>query len=627
MAPRFDNLRPGYPIVPPAIARHLVFRLPISKNPRWKTSTGDWEGLWRGLCHRIAKHANQLRGVYDGPDVEIVRPGEPFDASRGCFSAESSFLIPINLIPKKQGYRLRIRVDVHTELLGLTYIFDHIDAASPLGKRLALLTDDVPGKSPASNWLFDGMWTPGRRGAFKVPAARVLSEWLQGEGKPAEAPPGPLITDFRGIIILPSSNRHMDQTDVEEADTTYVAEKRLHEVLAKFAKTHDQLIEAIADPNSMERNARDARDLSGHAVASGGEAVVCGMLDGKALYAASLGEWGPQVTSPQPIRHLLVYAGRSYSQLGRLVRRMQVLGELRHAAIMDYDPDQPGGEKGLREASRAIRVLGGELTKATPFITTGKTERSAGSPASESLDPAEGPSKDLGYFVNELATISDAVGGGLTHRIEQSRYYAQQFQAEIDHLRQVRIGDWQPYDDFVQRYILHLFARIDRIGNRYEALGRRVDRLLFFQQAKLLDSYTKSVDSTVQEIHKSTAALNRSAAQQTKASKKQVHLLEGAEYFALVFLIYYVGSVFKFALEGHAIPGIDKTYFLQIWFVLIVTLGLVVAFYIGKRIFSARIRRLRRRARVRFVRWRRNQASRSVSVRDLPAAGASEGKA
>jgi hypothetical protein len=354
------------------------------------------------------------------------------------------------------------------------------------------------------------------------------------------------------------------------------------------------------------------------ASARGGEPVVCGMLDGKALYAASLGEWGPGIERPQPIRHLLVYAGHSYSQLGRLVRRMQVLGELRHAAILDYGPDGLGAKKGLREASREIRVLGGQLTAATSDITADAGRLNA----SKTLGKEIGTMTRLSYFINELAGISGIVDGGLTHRIEQSRYYANEFQAAIKHLRLVRIGDWQPYDDFVQRYILHLFARIDRIGNRYEALGRRVDRLLFFQQAKLLDGYTASVDATVQEIRQATGDLskaahlqvktlgaikglssdqsgtlghintamgltNQSAGQQIEATNRQTALLTMAERFAIVFLVYYLGSTFAHWFEdGHVIWLVDKEKYLIGWMFSILGAGAWLVAHLLRHFFN-----------------------------------------
>jgi Protein of unknown function (DUF3422) len=588
----FSNERPGYEILPPAIARHVVFRLAMKENPRFsaqgkdpgedgKSSNGDGkkDEPWRALCDCLANHINDLRRAYRvSRPIKIVPPHQDSNILDLRFSIRRSSIIPINRDGSPHGYRLRVRVDVHSELFSLTYIFDRIDTArrGVLPRQIAKL----PGDPSATGWLFNGLWgeasdsaekdAMSKEPAGKVPAARIIAPWLhEADGSDAPNRLGTLITDFRGIIICPDHKWKVDEPSLDKATLRKLPGRRprLDEVLAEFADTHKRLIRRVADPGAPEAGGK-AESAAGAPKSGrdvGGEAVVCGMLDGKALYAASLGEWGKGSPAPHPIRHLLVYSGHSAAQLGRLVRRMQVLGELRHAALLDYDPypnegpapaSRPGDRPkiSLRDAGRRISALSRELARATTKAGT--------------------PMASLQSIVATMAQISEDVDGGLIYRVEQSRYYAHELQRAITHLRLVRVGDWQPYDDFVQRYILHLFARVDRIGNRYEALGRKVDRLLFVKQAELLDSYTKSVNRTVREIDSATTALNASALEQIRASEKQVSLLEDAELFAAVFLIYYVGSVFYHFLEagerGHS-PGGEV--FLLGWAILIGLLG------------------------------------------------------
>lgn len=604
----FGIQRPGYEILPPAIARHLVFRLSMGENPRFKerkkdASAEDKDELWRALCGCLTGHIKALRGAYrSSTNIQIVAPHRESDVDALRYSTRRSCIVPINGDGSAQGYRLRVRVDVHTELFSLTYIFDRIDTARRgiLSRQIARL----PGDPEVIDWLLNGLWgeksDPARKEEpeaprTQLPAAKILHPWLRKAGA-AGSPKrlGTLITDFRGIIICPRDGWDVAEPslDRETVRKPPWPRPRLDKVLAEFVEAHEPLVRRVASPGGvdLQRTAGPDSRAANPGCDAGGEAVVCGMLDGKALYAASLGEWGRGVQVPHPIRHLLVYAGHSAAQLGRLVRRMHVLGELRHAALLDYDPhpgdelassEAPGagGKGSLRDASREIRALGQRLTLKTGDITRAGT-----------------PMASLQGIVADLAGISQDVDGGLSYRVEQSRYYAHEFQAAVRHLRIVRVGDWQPYDDFVQRYILHLFARIDRIGNRYESLGRRVDRLLFVKQAELLDSYTKSVNRTVREIDSATRALNASALEQIKASEKQVSLLEDAELFAAVFLIYYVGSVlYHFVEPAEGTHGAGGDLFLYGWAGLIGLLGGPLFVVVMIRWIAGKVRKWRRK--------------------------------
>jgi hypothetical protein len=542
------NTRPGFDIRPPSVARHLVFRLLLKENPRWPTDDPKpTHPKWSDLCDYLADHINDLKGAYHPTAARIaLRPPHEKSDEPDCPSLRRSRIFDINRYPLKDGYRLRVRVDLHTELFSVTYIFDRIDpaASNSLSKKIASLNGDPE----AINWLFDQLWK-----TRTLPATKVISSW-RGRGRQSGPRPrrfGTLITDFRGVTICPRRFWHMGRPSLVSPPLNKDAKPELNGALREFTRTHMPLLRAVV-----------ARKASPAGSDAGGESVVCGMLDGKALYAAELGQWGKDVKQVQPVRHLLVYAGHSHAQLGRLLRRMHVLGELRHAALIDFDQDplrsRAGGlGRGLRNASVAMRALGQRLSDRTSAITAPGTSM-----------------KELQAAVGKLANISKMVDGGLTYRVEQSRYYAREFESAVQHLRLVRFGDWQPYDDFVQRYVLQLFARIDRIGNRYEALGRRVDRLLFYKQADRLDTYTADVRATLTTINKATELLNRSAVRQIDVSRNQLNLLKTAEVFAAVFLIYYVGSVlhYLFELEGVKHSGVKEP-FLWGWSGLIALLG------------------------------------------------------
>jgi uncharacterized membrane protein (DUF485 family) len=102
----------------------------------------------------------------------------------------------------------------------------------------------------------------------------------------------------------------------------------------------------------------------------------------------------------------------------------------------------------------------------------------------------------------------------------------------------VKIGEFQPYDEFVKRYFFHMFDRIERVARRYENMGRRIDRLLFYKQAESADSYQKAVATSVQRLVGVTDALKANTA-------RSGHLLETGENVGWLIAIYYVGSAIK----------------------------------------------------------------------------------
>lgn len=539
----FSNPRPGCPIYPPAIARHIVFRLSMDDNPRWMTGDKNDGQLgykargeqWKKLCLCLSNHVNDLRiASGNSGGIKIASPKPKPEIHRPRFSAQRSAIIPITPRKSGYGYRLRVRVDIHTELFSITYLFDRIDrdAKGPLPELMAKL----PSEPGVAQSLLDDFWI-----APTFAATEEIAEWLSEAPRGARKRDfGELVMDFRGIILRPREEWRVGSTGLARNEIRPEPRRQLEEVLAEFAEKHAPLIRAIAEPGGH-----------GASHASGGEAVVCGMLNGKAIYAAQLGRRGKPGERVYPVQHLLVYAGRSAAQLGRLVRRMHVLGELRHAAVLDWEVApgrRPDGSRigGLRDVSREMRSLGRELNESTFEITKSEERTTL-----------------LQDVVRRMADISRMIEGGLTYRVEQSRYYAEEFERAVKHLRLIRMGDWQPYNDYVERYILHLFARIHRIGNRYEALGRRVDRLLFFKQAQRLDSYTQEVRDTLVHINSAVETLNLSVGLQTiatgqlrvsadeqmKASGIQIGLLEKAEAFAIVFLTYYLGYVIHNVIE------------------------------------------------------------------------------
>lgn len=553
----FGNRRPGVPVEPPAVVRHVAVRLSDKESPRWIPITAeDAEFRWKELLGCLTEHVAKVKECYDDKaPATFVRPQDAAVARDSDYCVRGSCIVPVAGVEEKEGFRLRLRIDVHKEICSITYLFDAIRANGPADAALPKAMSQLPDETAAFDDLIDHIW---REGGDGPRVARVAAPWLGGGGFGTEGRKiGRKLVDFRGVILhadpeaVRAGNPKAKSGEKDEFAERAPLTAELLPSIKTFASRHAELI-------------RKAAGVGGDRPESG-EPVVCGMLDGAALYASRLGRWHPQSWEIEPIRHLLVYAGESHEQLGRLVRRMHLLGQLRHAALMDfaYDEvapiDQDVPMPALRMASDEMRALGQRLTEESATIA-GRAEM-----------------PELEKAIPELVRISNIVeGGGLTYRVERARRYSSEFRDTIEHLRTVKLRDWVAYDDFAKRHILHLLDRVDHIGRRYEALSERVQRLLTFR-------YTRTVQDELRVIDESTAALN-------KTSENQEKLLDYAHSFAIMFSVYYVGTVFD---HLYHVPGRLRFPHWLYYLTWAAIMGAAVIYVLAKRRIDALVRRLR----------------------------------
>jgi len=113
----------------------------------------------------------------------------------------------------------------------------------------------------------------------------------------------------------------------------------------------------------------------------------------------------------------------------------------------------------------------------------------------------------LGKAHERLNTVAGnflvETGGGLSYRIERSRFYVQQFEDNVKLLRIQRLEGAQPYDQFIRRRLGSEFDFIDRLGIRYERATRAMETLdqshLATIQTKI-DQDTNSIQVNIQRI-------------------------------------------------------------------------------------------------------------------------------
>ncbi|MBV8685650.1 MAG: DUF3422 family protein [Alphaproteobacteria bacterium] len=493
----------------------------IHKNPRLGPSKPERDERWETLCKVFAGHVNELRSAYAAgtpPKVNFIQPTSEVFEHPLRFTLERTAVVEIT--PQRhKPFRIRARLDVYTEICSITYIVDRIGAGAtdiyPLMTGL-LAPGDGSGAGPAQrveaalDGLYNRLWSLNS----PIDAAVTAQRWFEGESEQ----PGIPLTDFRGVVLPVCEAAATPRT-------ARIARPALRPELRRFVDEHAELL----------RIATGRLDEAGQSPLSG-EPVCCGMLGGAALYVAELGKRSPGVAI-EPVRHMLLFGDCSASQVGRLVRRLHVLGEFRHAALLDYDN---GEQNDLKRVSRELRELGRRVDEVFGL----------------------GPSARIGQLPDLLTRLNDLRANpnetGVLYRIEQSRYYAGEFKRTVPHLRSLRLENWQTYDDFVARYVYQLFARIDRVGTRYDALMRRLSLLTTFSLATEISDYQKNVAGVLKKLHRAAEALKNSAGSQVSVSEKQRSLLHEASFIAMAFLSYYVSSVLWHIFDVRLDDGIDR---------------------------------------------------------------------
>jgi hypothetical protein len=213
------------------------------------------------------------------------------------------------------------------------------------------------------------------------------------------------------------------------------------------------------------------------------------LLDGRAVYFTTLAPQFADAPAKEliPLEYVL-YVHQSYNicgkeggvnkwQLGRLADRIHLLGTVRLASL-----------KYLRE----LRKVGETLSSLDSYINA----------AREAIDPATEPEHSSGFKEKErqesrrkkaLSNIEAAhatfgritrdfnegteTNTGILYRIEQSRYYKEQFDKSLAALRIGRFEGYQRYDQFIERRIGAAFDFIDRLGRRYERATNTISTL------------------------------------------------------------------------------------------------------------------------------------------------------
>ena len=336
------------------------------------------------------------------------------------------------------GWRARMRVDIHIEFYSVTFILDRRNLQTTLERSPENPPSGVAAsRDYVSNW-YRKIWDE----FFALIKAKGVALDFPTEGQ---------FFECRGLVLdtgppaAPVSMRPRYPILDERIFTT--TRKDAKSTLRNWIDTHGDVMSRILRLDRSEGKDQDAN------------CVLCHVMNGRGIYASSMGRSEAELRSrpggsadAKPERYLLLHHGLPRFQVGRILRRFHVLDELRCATAFYFHE--------LIQASRSIREAGDNIDRQLRVSAEGLTRDSL---------------KKIQHELNSLTSNQQI--GGLLYRINRSRYYARNFKLGMQDLRFAPIKGWEPYDAFMHRSLFPTIDHIDGIGQRFEALASRVERL------------------------------------------------------------------------------------------------------------------------------------------------------
>lgn len=499
--------RPAYGVNSPAVFRHLVFRI----DDHLKAT--DFEGARNARDAFLGELNDKLGAIQTtcgAMETYLFRSASPTTLAKKSDDAakepnpswKSTHIVEPNrtLLTELReddrseglGWRIRMLVDFHSEYYCITFILDQknsaaLDASGDAKRAVDYekLLSERDKVERAAQAAADGSQSAAIIGFFYEDIWTKLNAFIKGQS--AEAPqddvklPGTLFAEFRAIALRDlesefakrkksSDKRKIFLTGDPDTDTDFsISRYRLRE----WVSLNEDFVQDILKFNQLtQRVDRDAN------------CVLCEVLDGGAIYGSSLGQIPVFPTADgavpktleqkTPLRYFIVHNDLSKYQLGRLIRRHHVLGELRMAALFDLDQ--------IVQAGARIRALGNKINERVKNAAENSSGR-----ASVTFD-------DLAAFQQELNGIQSAVSlGGLSYRVARSAYYAENFGKRVEEMRIHRLEGWEPYNTFIARNLYQVFNFIATVGVRYQTLSERVNRLATAHNVERMTHVTQEI--------------------------------------------------------------------------------------------------------------------------------------
>lgn len=461
--------RPAYKIRNICLARHIILRDVIGNSRKIEDiNKTRSQHINEFICEIVRQSNNafeniskknkftkKIRIVETTPDLtadphEINNIPNSFEQQNETHTIYFGKLIVDGFI-----WDFRLRIDCHQEYSTFTFLLDNCDSFSSTVDNNSLA---LP--SETYKCLYDDIWNKldeickTSRNNFEY----LLEQLTNNEYKE--------IIEFRGYSrhissISNTSGESIPFPKINSPRPRYVngISSGLIDFLKRYADLHYAIIGGRSrdvGPPWEDRNA-----------------VLCGMLDGQAIYGSDLGRKS-DAAEQIAVRYFVIYDGASAEQLGRLIRLLHVLGELRHAALFDSN--------GLRRAGINLREMGQLWGDGIRYAEHQSSDMSRRNFENIHFQEKFRKSKFYKKYGNEFYLnyrdeinqirfqhLAELCNGDLSFRIGRSSFYAETFNKRIEDLRCVRIEGIQSYNDFMRRNIEYYFDRTTSILRRFQS--------------------------------------------------------------------------------------------------------------------------------------------------------------
>jgi hypothetical protein len=507
--------RPSVGITTPALTRHIVVFFPalaastglppIDDDPLSATRAEDLLIRYVTSLLKIAVDHGALR------DADYKYECEKLKAA---LKAHANFAVYCGTF---LGFRLRVITILYTEYFALTYILENDSSGTSsrpfqsqslrtIRELAAYFRDKLSGPSPtgtpasgASNTRHEIDVSP----SYKWPHAgspnqtsdeflndiiyrevwSALSKTLNNDPYIREIGTTAFKNDLRGLLLTASSsNPVLDEAIFAEIQCTEPAavsspiKARQKPCITDYLQNESSFLSTtLCLETSQHRYAGKQPDVRWDP-----NHVLCFLSDKAAIYGSCLvycdNQRGPMddllQTNNDYTRFFIVYEGTNAYTLGRLVRRLHVLAELRVMALIERSQ--------ITGLSDCLRLLGQELSSVIDQMT-GRHSEPTRKPETLNIDSLSriiDAYNDIGRSRDVTDTEGKKPNGGLSYRISRSKFYYEALKPRLDDLHCEDIKGAQSYVRFVSRNYAQQIQAIESIGDRHTILGTRIDRAI-----------------------------------------------------------------------------------------------------------------------------------------------------
>jgi hypothetical protein len=439
--------RPALQVEAPAFCRHAVFffpHIPREYNPTLHPGNFDRKKAMERLGKLVAKLVGRTEAETLG---ELA---ERFRADESCIF-KCTYL----------KFDLRIVIDVYSEYATLSLVLDNstglssdaaVDDLTAIATYIRQQIDAHRSSAPKDfephysevEAVYFGIW-------------KLLDH--DKETQFSQSGIGPMVGDFRGFAICPSGCDAVGTTPAERDKLNRFApgleERPLQDPMLFLRCKKSFFLDCLG----LDEHASILYDDSRSAKRIEPNVILCYMLGGDGIYGSALGNrqahrhGREHATAPTPITYFVIHNGKSPNQLGRMIRRQNLLGELRIAALLDAE---------------TIITLGAPIRKLSGLVSNLLTHGTRASAI---------PRRDFDEVLQLYTEIGRKCHGGFLYRMARAKYYYEALQKRIEDLRYEPISGWQSYPGFISRHFDQRFRSMRSTGERYIDVGKRIERI------------------------------------------------------------------------------------------------------------------------------------------------------